>query len=169
VTWVVNVGKKINGKEDLRRFKSEQDAKNFQAEWNLKLIDQKTDVLMDLQGVARHEVLAALGKLKVVGATLNQAVDFFLEFGRPPRPGVSIEQAIEAFLEAKRKKKRSEKYQKTMEQTTLRPFGRAIGLERPITSVTREQVESFLHGKSTWSIAKRSRHSTMRFITTRSF
>lgn len=38
MTWVVNIGKKINGKEDLRRFKNQQDARNFQSEWSLKLI-----------------------------------------------------------------------------------------------------------------------------------
>ena len=134
VTWVVNVGKKINGKEDLRRFKSEQDAKHFQSE--CKTHRPNSDVLTDLQGVARHEVLATLGKLKVVGATLNEAVDFFLEFGRPPRPGVSIEQTIEVFLEGKRQKKRSEKYQNTIEHTTLRPFGKLTGLEQPVASIT---------------------------------
>lgn len=151
LTWIVNVGRRINGKPDLRRFTSQHDAKTFQAEWNLKLIDQNTEVLADLQGVARHEVLAALGKLKVVGATLNEAIDFFLRFGRPPRGSVSIQQAVDSFLEAKRIKKRSEKYQRTIEHTTLLPFDRAIGAEQPIRSVTREQVENFLHGKGTWS------------------
>jgi hypothetical protein len=139
VTWVVNVGKKINGKSDLRRFNSQQDAQHFQAEWNLKLVDQKTDVLADLQGIARHEVLAALAKLKLVGATLNEAIDFFLKFGRPPRGNVSVQEAIDFFLDAKRKKKRSLKYQKTIEHTTLRPFGKLTGLEQPVASITREQ------------------------------
>jgi hypothetical protein len=49
VTWVVNVGKKINGKADLRRLESGQDCGNFQSGWNLQLIDQGTDVLTDLQ------------------------------------------------------------------------------------------------------------------------
>jgi len=48
VTWVVNVGKKINGKEDLRRFKSAQDAKHFQSEWNLKLADQTSADLIEI-------------------------------------------------------------------------------------------------------------------------
>jgi len=127
-TWVVNAGKKINRKSDLRRFTSQQDAKNFKSEWNLKLSDQNTEALADLQGIARHEVLAGLGKLKLVGATFNEAVDFFLRFGRPPRCKISIEQTIDAFLEAKRKKQRSEKYQKTIEHTTLLPFSRASPL-----------------------------------------
>ena len=151
MTWIVNVGKKINGKIDLRRFRTQEDAENFQKEWNLKLAESNTPDLADLQGVARHEVLAALGKLRAVGATLAQAVDFFLRFGRPPRGKATIQQAIEAFLEAKLRKKRSEKYQTTIRNTTLRPFSKAVGPDRQIGSITREQVEAFLHSKKNWS------------------
>src|SRR5262249_40058400 len=147
----VGVGKKINGKLDLRRFKTREDAENFQKEWNLKLLESNTAELADLQGISRHDVLAAIGRLKVVGATLAQAVDFFLRFGRPPRGKPTIEEVIESFLETKFRKKRSDKYQETIKATTLRPFSKAVGPQNPIASVTREQVESFLHSNRNWS------------------
>jgi integrase len=151
VTWIVHVGKKINGKADLHRFKHKADAEAFHNEWNLKSARNATPDLADLQGVARHEILAAVGKLKLVHATLTEAVDFFLRFGRPPRGKISVEQAVQAFLETKQRKKRSEKYQTTMRSTTLRPFARAVGAELPIAAVTREKVEKFLHGNRNWS------------------
>ena len=65
---------------------------------NLKFLENNTTELADLQGIARHEVLAALGKLKVVGATLAEAVDFFLPFGR----GSVTRAQVEAFLHSKK-------------------------------------------------------------------
>jgi site-specific recombinase XerD len=151
VTWVVNVGRRTDGRPDLRRFNTQEDAEFFQQEWNLKLVNEKGAGLADLQSVARHEVLAALGKLEAVGSTLGEAVDFFLKFGRPPRGKTTLQEAVTAFLYAKEKKKRSQKYQETMKATTLDPFGRALGFEKPVSSVTREQVQAFLHGKRDWS------------------
>lgn len=150
-TWVVNVGRQTDGKPDLRRFETRDDAEFFQKAWNLKLVNEKGAGLADLQSVARHEVLAALGKLEAVGSTLGEAVDFFLKFGRPPRGNTAIKEAIAAFLGAKQKKKRSQKYQDTIKATTLAPFGRWIGFEKPVSSVTRDQVQAFLHGNRDWS------------------
>ena len=151
VTWVVHVGKRIDGKPDLRRFQTRDDAGLFEKQWNLKLLNDRAGRLADLQGVARHEVLAALGKLEVVGATLGEAVDFFLKFGRPPRGNVTIGKAVAAFLQAKQHKKRSQKYQEAIRSTTVNPFGRAIGFDKPVASVTLEQVQGFLHSNGNWN------------------
>ena len=93
---------------DLHRFNTREVAEHFQKEWNLKLAENNTPDLADLQGVARHQILAAVGKLKVVGATLDEAGEFFLRFGRPPRGKTTIEQVMGSFLETKSRKKRSE-------------------------------------------------------------
>ncbi len=82
---MVKVGKKINGNADLRRFRTKEDGEAFKNEWNLKLAESNTPDLADLQEVTRHEVLAALAKLKLVGPTLTEAIDFFLRFGRRRR------------------------------------------------------------------------------------
>ena len=57
MTWIVNVGKKINGKTDLRRFRTQEDAERFQKEWNLKLAENNTPDLADLQRMGYLHVL----------------------------------------------------------------------------------------------------------------
>jgi hypothetical protein len=94
VTWCVNLGKKIGGKPDVRNFKTEAQAKNFAGEWNLQLITRNNPGLSDLSDVQRHEVLGAIGKLKAFGATLPEAVEFFIMHARPPKPNVTIMRAV---------------------------------------------------------------------------
>src|SRR5262249_32074466 len=150
-TWIVNVGRRVDGKADLRRFQTEEDAKVFASQWNLKLFENRTPDLADLQDVARHEVLSALGKLKIVGANLADAVDFYLEFGRPAKGHLVLKDAVAAFLLEKERQRVSSKYQYSIERTTLRPFMKFVGERSTMGSITRELVHSFLKSKPHWS------------------
>src|SRR5215831_5067837 len=94
VTWIVFVGKKNNGKKDLRRFSSEPEAQAFMNEWNLQLANQNLSGLHDLTAVAKHEVLAAIKKLELVGAKLPEAIDFFLKFAHPAKGKISVRDAV---------------------------------------------------------------------------
>src|SRR5216684_1763015 len=85
VTWKVQVGKKNDGKPDIRTFGTEALAKSFYHDWNAKLVTGNTNGLTDLSTLARAEVLAALAKLEAFNATLPEAVDFFLKHARPER------------------------------------------------------------------------------------
>ncbi len=110
VTWKVFVGKKNDGKSDVRSFPTEAEAKAFCDEWNVKLVEQNTSGLADLSTLARHEVLGALAKLEAFNATITEAVDFFIKYARPERGSIITEDAVEMFLKNKAQLKRREAY-----------------------------------------------------------
>ena len=56
VTWKVLIGKKNDGKADIRSFGTQPAATTFQNEWNSKLAAQNTNGLADLSTLARAEV-----------------------------------------------------------------------------------------------------------------
>jgi hypothetical protein len=64
VTWKVQVGKKNDGKPDIRSFETEAQATVFRDNWNVKLVTGNTNGLEDLSKLARAEVLAALANWK---------------------------------------------------------------------------------------------------------
>ena len=85
------------------RFASVQErrrCRGIQKRLEPKLAKNDTPDPADVQGVTRHQVLAALGKLKVVGVTLTEAVGLFLRFGKPLRGKATITQATRVLLTA---------------------------------------------------------------------
>src|SRR5689334_22331234 len=101
VTWKVLVGKKENGRPDVRSFDTEESAAHFRQEWNGKLLTKDAQGLADLSNLARTELLAALAKLDAYGATIAEAVDFFIKYAKPTKAKITTEEAVNFFLETK--------------------------------------------------------------------
>jgi hypothetical protein len=65
VTWKVYIGKKNDGKADIRSFDMQEEAKHFHDEWNAKLVAKKKDFLADLDRFTRAALLAALPQRQI--------------------------------------------------------------------------------------------------------
>ena len=119
VTWKVYVGKKNDGKPDVRSFETKALAESFRNEWNVRLVNSNTSGLGDLSTLARAEILLAIRKLEAFNATLPEAVEFFIKHARPERGTISIKDSVEVFLKAKADLKRREAYLRNCRKTFL--------------------------------------------------
>jgi integrase len=158
VTWKAKFGKRFDGKDLLKNFKTEAEAKHFQNEWNLKLVQGKTSGLADLDNITKHEVLAAMEKLKAFNATLPEAVEFFLRYARPEKGQITIKEAVTFFLESKEQAGRSETYIRNCKKTFYRPFQRAFPEEKIVSEVTPSEAEKYIHSHKDWEDTSRASH-----------
>ena len=157
LTWCVNIGKKIGGKPDVRNFTTEAEAKNFANEWNLEYTTRNNPGLCDLSDIQRHDILAAVNKLKAYGATLSEAVDFFIRFARPPKPNVNITEAMEIFLKAKTEQNCRPAYIQSFRKTFLKPFSKSFP-GKLVTDLTTSEAEKYVFSKTTWNPTTKASH-----------
>ena len=74
-----------NGRRIYKSFKTKEQAERFQTKC-IKLEAQKDPaVFADVKEFTRHEVLAALARLKEYRASITEAVDFFIKPARPAK------------------------------------------------------------------------------------
>jgi site-specific recombinase XerC len=147
LTWIVHVGKNVTGKNDLRRFESQQEAENFKNEWNLKLVNQNLPELQDLNSISRHEILAAVKRLELVDATLPEAVDFFLKYARPSKGKIKVEDAKDLFFE--KNTDLSDAYLESMKTTYLKPFANYFK-DRIVNEISTEEIEKYIKSHTKW-------------------
>lgn len=157
VTWCVVVGKKNNGADDIRRFASEEEARNFKTDWNLKLATRDTNGLLDMNEISRTEVMAAMAKLTAFEATITEAVDFFIKHARPTRGRITVEQALDIFLEAKLALKRREAYLRNCKATFYNPFVKAFA-GRILSDISPVEAERYINANSKWGNSTRASH-----------
>jgi integrase len=150
VTWKVKIGKTIDGKFVLKSFNTEQDAETFMLDWNAKLVNGSSSGLNDLDAVTKHEVLAALERLRKFNATLPEAVEFFIRHARPEQGQITIAAAVSVFLDSKTKVGRRPKYLSTCKKTVLQPFERAFPSEKLVTEVTPTEADNYIHSHPNW-------------------
>ena len=156
MSWCVCVGKK-NGKRDIRNFDSQNKAISFANEWNAKIVESNAAGLADLSNLQRHEVLAALERLKPYNATIPEAVDFFIRFARPEKGQITISDAIRYFLEQKARAHRSADYLRNCEKTFYKPFEKAFP-NRMLTSITSVEAEKYIHSHGDWNATTTASH-----------
>lgn len=150
VSWCVGIGRKANGRADIRNFPTRAEAENFFNEWNLRLVEKSPHGLSDLSSIQRHDILSAVEKLEKFGATVTEAADFFLKFARPPKGAITAEEGLKLFLEKKAKAKRSQKYLTTCENTFFGPFAKAFP-NRVVNQITAQEVETYIHSHKNWN------------------
>ena len=91
----------VNGKRSFKNFETKEKAEAFSQKC-LKLETQKNpNLLVDLDQVTRHEVLAAMAKLKEFRASITDAVDFYLKHARPAKADATIQQVMDLFENTK--------------------------------------------------------------------
>ena len=81
----------VNGKRCFKNFTIREAAETFSKKC-FKLEAQKNpNLLAEIDEVTRHEVLAALARLKEYRASITDAVDFFLKHARPAKADATIQ------------------------------------------------------------------------------
>jgi integrase len=157
VTWKVYVGKKNDGRKEIKSFISEVEAENFKNDWNVKFAERKFTDLKDLDDVARHEVLASLKRLEAFNATLPEAVNFFLAYARPAKGQITINEAIEIFVRKKTVVRRSAKYIQSCQKTFFKPFSKAFP-KKIVSEMTPAQAEDYINRHKKWGPVTRNSH-----------
>lgn len=144
--WMVDC--RINGKGERFFFETAAEA---DTKADLKRLEKQQS---GKEGVMLSEALrlAAMDaekRLRSVGATITEAVDFFLAHARPGGGERTIAQVIEEFIAAKRTANRKETYLKIQTYVLSNVFGEVFG-ERKAQDVTAPEIEAWMNAQD-WS------------------
>ncbi|MBN8421697.1 MAG: site-specific integrase [Verrucomicrobia bacterium] len=156
VGWRVDMGL-VGGKRVFKSFPNEAAAAKFQKRCLEAEAKKKPVDLRDLNDVMRHEVLAALAKLRDHNATIAQAVDFYLKHARPAKANVTIGEVMDEFKAKKLKGGQSSKYINTAWSSFFVPF-RDHFKNCFMTELTSEDCELYAFKSKTWSPTTRRTH-----------
>ena len=140
----------IGGRRVFKSFPSLESAERFQKRCLTAEARKKPADLRDLNDVVRHEVLAALAKLREHNASITQAVDFYLKHARPAKANATVGEVMEQFKSVKLKSGRSGKYIETAWTSFFVPF-RDHFKDCEIGEVTSEACEKYFYRSKTWS------------------
>lgn len=91
-----------------------------------------------------YEVKAALTKLEGHGASLAQAVDFFLQHHRPTKGHLTVEDASRVYVESLKRLGRSDAYVRQYEKAYLPHFCSEYGKKR-LVDITQDDAENFIY------------------------
>jgi hypothetical protein len=72
----------VNGKRKFKSFDSREKAEVFSKKCLKLEVQRNPNLLVDLDDITRHEVLAALARLKEYRASVTETVDFYLKHAR---------------------------------------------------------------------------------------
>lgn len=159
VTWYVTLGKNFDKKKAYRLFKTKEEAENYASDWNLALSGEGKLTLDNLGEISKHEILAAVEKLKIYNASIPEAVDFFLKYARPPKGQISTKEALDEFLLAKHELGRSPKYLESCKKTFIGPFAVHFA-DRHVNDITSYEAEKYLNSHATWNTVSKNSHIT---------
>jgi integrase len=157
VGWRVDMGF-VGSKRIFKSFPDEASALRFQKRCLETQAKKRPVDLRDLSDVMRHEVLAALAKLRDHNATIAQAVDFFLKHARPAKVNVTIGEVMDEFKASKLKGGQSHKYINTAWTSFFVPF-RDHFKNCFMTELTTEDCERYVFKSKTWSPTTRRTHT----------
>ena len=147
----------VGGKRTFRNFTTKGDAEAFQRKCLKAEAHKNPLVLSDIDAITRHEVLAALSRLKEYRASITEAVDFFLKHARPVKAEASIQTVMDEFNAVKEKAGLSPKYLRTAKDSFFMPF-RDHFKNCLVTNVTAEETEKYIYRHKTWNPTTRATH-----------
>lgn len=156
IGWRVDMGV-VGAKRVFKHFPTETDARKFQKRCLEVEARKKPADLRDLSDSMRHEVLAALAKLRNHNATITQAVDFYLKHSRPATANATIGEVMEEFRKSKRKAGMSEKYIHSSWTTFFMPFKNHF-MDCMISELTTETCEEYICKSKTWNPTTKRSH-----------
>ena len=147
----------IGGKRTFKNFAAKADAEAFQKKCLKAEAHKNPLVLSDIDAITRHEVLAAVSRLREYRATVTEAVDFFLKHARPVKAEASIQTVMDEFKSVKEKAGLSAKYLQTAKDSFFVPF-RDHFKNSLVTNVTADAVEKYIYRRKTWNPTTRAAH-----------
>ncbi len=157
---------KIDGKRRFKDFSNKEEAEAFRNSCILQEADKKPLVLQEFDAATRHTVLANLERLKKHGASLTEAVDFFLKHSRPTKGSITLEELIKQWLKVKRGAGMTEKYLSNAERCFFVPFKDHVN-NCKVTDITKEIGQKYLYShQKQWNnvtLASHLRHLSTLF------
>jgi len=147
----------VNGKRTFKNFPTLQKAEEFSKKCLTAEAQRHPSLLAEIDDVTRHDVLAALARLKEFRASITDAVDFYLKHSRPAKGEVSIQEVMDQFQQVKSKAGLSTKYLSTAARCFFGPF-RDHFKNCVITEVTSDAVEKYIYKHKTWNPTSRATH-----------
>lgn len=147
VGYSVYLGVNHEGQKERRFFKHLPDAETFQRTHNGnpllvgELLERKT------------ELLYCLERLKSMRVTMVEVVDYYLHH-RASKGNPTLEELVAAFLEEKKRLGRSKHYDLSM-RYSLASFMNAVGKDRRVGDITRQQIADYVYGKAVGDVTKR--------------
>ena len=147
----------VNGKRTFKNFPSRVKAQEFSSKCLKAEAQKHPSLLAEIDAVTRHEVLAAMARLKEHRASITDAVDFFLKHSRPVKADATIGHVIEEFRAVKGKAGLSKKYLDTSSRCFFGPF-RDHFKDGLITEVTADVCEKYIYGHKGWNATSRATH-----------
>ncbi len=156
VSYRVDLGM-VQGKRKQPTFPTLAAAQEFKRKADEEIRRKSPLALSDLAQSTRYEVLGALEKLRPYGASLNDAVEFFLKHAKPSKPAISFKEAIREFLKIKTKAGLSQRYLESAEEYfgALQKFFK----DCLVTNVDFKQAEGYIYNKNhKWNQTTRRNH-----------
>jgi integrase len=151
----------INGKKKYRQFSSQTDADTFVNQGNVEIqaniYKESIGDLGELMSV-RYEALNCLNRLKLVGASLTDATDYFLKFAKPINGAITIKDACESFLKMKTTSGRSTKYIRGLRTHDFKSFREHFGDDTKLGDVTSTKFNNYIFGKKSWNPTSKLSH-----------
>ncbi len=147
----------VNGKRTFKNFPSQVKAQEFSRKCLKAEAQKHPSLLAEIDAVTRHEVLAAMARLKEHRASITDAVDFFLKHSRPVKADATIDHVIKEFHSVKEKAGLSKRYLDTSARCFFGPFCDHFkdGL---ITDVTADACEKYVYQHKGWNQTSRATH-----------
>jgi integrase len=139
------------GKRKSRFFKTKIAAKTFAEQQEVEVINHGRELAATPHAL-RAEAMRCTQLLEPIGATLTDAVQFYLKHARPAGGHRTIDALLTEFLEAKRKAGRRENYV-SIQKVVLGGFAKSF-LKRNVHEFDRGTIEQWLSEKP-WALRTR--------------
>ena len=147
----------LNDKRVFKSFQTKEAAERFQLKCRETDARNKPIELHDLSEIVRHEVHAALAKLKAHNASITTAVDYFLKHARPARANTRISEVIAEFLKVKKKSGKSSKYLKSAMDSFFLPF-QTYFEDAVLTDVSSADCQNYIYRSKNWGATTQRSH-----------
>lgn len=151
--WQLDLGL-VNGKRMQISCASKEDAEGELARRKAEL-RRAGELAFSITDEERHRYVSARERLKAVGATLDQAVDFFLLHAKPAKGAVTLRQMIDGCIEAKREEGARPRYLGQL-KCSANSFADSRGEETMCDQVTAVDVTRWLQSNGwaakTWNV-----------------
>lgn len=154
VTWQLDLGL-VEGRRVQRSYRTEKEA--VRAMRAAQEAQQRHGAMAsELSGSVMAEIVLAREKLAEAGATISEAVAFYLQHARRMKSAVAVSEMVERFRDARDRDGCSARYYRQL-GVSLKSLVRSMPAERMAHEVKREEVEQWLRA-SCWGPKTRNNY-----------
>ena len=147
----------VNGKRCFKNFTTREAAETFSKKCLKADAQNHPNLLAEIDDVTRHDVLAALARLKEFRVSITDAVEFYLKHARPAKADATIQDVVDLFKDVKIKGGLTAKYITTASRCFFTPFKDHFK-NCLITDVTAEAAEKYVYKQKTWNSTTQATH-----------